>query len=182
MIAARPARAVARISPMKLHYLLLGALLVAAASGDEWERVNAPAAPFTLKDLEGRVLRSADLAGKIVVVDFWATWCSPCIRELPELAKYYASVRDRKDVAFLSFSVTEDAETVSKFVATRKVPYPVYLADDLVGPYEVSIFPTKLVFDMRGEPRLRFRNSGYTTIAELEARVAELLASPKRAD
>jgi thiol-disulfide isomerase/thioredoxin len=167
---------------MKLHYLLLGALLVAAASADEWERVDAKAAPFTLKDLEGRALNSAELAGKIVVVDFWATWCSPCIRELPELARYYASVKDRKDVAFLSFSVTEDAETVSKFVKTRKVPYPVYLADDLVGPYEVSIFPTKLIFDMRKGSRLRFRNSGYTTIAELEARVAELLAAPTKAD
>jgi len=165
---------------MKLHYLLLGALLLAAASGDDWERASAPVAPFTLKGLDGRVLKSHDLKGKIVVVDFWATWCSPCVRELPELVAYYQSIQGRKDVAFLSFSVTEDAETVSRFVKARKLPYPVYLADSLLGPFEVSIFPTKLVIDMRGAGQVRFRKSGYTKTDELRARVAELLASSSK--
>jgi len=167
---------------MKLQYLILGALLLAAASGDDWERVDAPLAPFSVKDLEGRVLDSATLRGKVVVVDFWATWCAPCVRELPELVAYYEKVKGRPDVVFLSFSVTEDAETVTKFVKQRKVPYPVYLADDLLGPYEVSIFPTKLVLDMRGPGQVRFRKSGYTSTDELEARVAELLTAAKPAD
>lgn len=167
---------------MKLHYLILGALLLAGASGDDWERVDVPAAPFSLKDLEGRVLDSARLKGKIVVVDFWASWCAPCVRELPELAAYYEKTRGRQDVVFLSFSVTEDAETVAAFVKRRQLPYPVYLADDLLGPYEVSIFPTKLVLDLRGAGKVRFRKEGYTKLDELEARVSELLASPSRGD
>jgi cytochrome c biogenesis protein CcmG, thiol:disulfide interchange protein DsbE len=155
----------------------------AAAESDGWEALNKPAKGFSIQDLTGRALRSADLRGKIVVVDFWTTWCGPCIKEMPDLAAYHARLSARNDVALLSLSVTEEKDVVSKFVAEKKIAFPVYLADSLLGPFEVSTFPTKLIIDMRkpgAKPDtagvLRFRKEGASAVPSIEARVASLLA------
>ena len=172
---------------MKVLRLLAAAALVTsaahAADQDGWEVLSKPAKGFSIEDLSGRPLRSADLHGKIVVVDFWATWCGPCIKELPDLAAYQARLSARKDVALLSLNVTEEKDVVAKFVAERKIAFPVYLADSLLGPFEVSTFPTKLILDLRKAPAktdtagiLRFRKEGASTVASIEARVAALLA------
>ena len=162
------------------RFLLAGAaaLLLAVSAGNGWERPGTPPVPFTLKDLAGRTLRSSDLAGKVVVIDFWATWCPPCLRELPELAEWWKRIKDRNDVVFLSFDVTDEPEPLKAFLVTRRIPYPVYLADELQGPYGVNDFPTKLIIDMRkGKGVVRFRRSGLTAVSDIEARVAEVLAS-----
>jgi len=156
---------------------------VLAATGDGWDLVSTPVEEFSLQDLRGRTLRSSDLRGRVVVVDFWATWCAPCIKELPDLAAYQQRLSSRKDVAFLSLNVTEEKDVVTLFVKEKKIGFPVYLADSLLGPFEVSIFPTKLVLDLRKTAQkpgqagvVRFRKEGASVVASIEARVAELLA------
>lgn len=152
-----------------------------AAERDGWEVLNSPAKIFVLQDMEGRALRSTELAGKVVVVDFWATWCAPCIKELPALAALHERLRDRKDVALLSFNVTDEPKTLEAFVREKKIAFPVYRADTLTGPYELTVFPTKLVIDMRAAGRanpgiVRFRREGPAPVEGIEARMAEILA------
>jgi thiol-disulfide isomerase/thioredoxin len=172
---------------MKARTLLVAALLVPAgwapaAELNGWEILRTPAREFQVQDVTGRTLRSSELRGKVVVLDFWATWCGPCLKELPGLAAYELRLQDRKDVAFLSMNVTEEKDTVTKFIEEKGIQFPIYLGDSLLGPFEVSTFPTKLVLDMRLPAKpghagvLRFRKEGFSTVASIEARVAALLA------
>jgi thiol-disulfide isomerase/thioredoxin len=159
---------------------ILVAVAFSNAGEDGWETVDVPAVKFKIQDLEGRPLTEKAFEGKVAVVDFWATWCGPCVQELPELGRFAEKIKDRKDVVFLSFSVDDDKEDVANFFKGRKEKFPVYMASSLSDQMEVIIFPTKLIIDGRkGTPgRVRLRKEGVIELAELESRVAELLKKP----
>jgi thiol-disulfide isomerase/thioredoxin len=113
-------------------------------------------------------------------VDFWATWCKPCVKELPELAEYHKRLAERGDVVLLSFNVGETRAEVEAFLKASPVSFPVYFGDSLVEPLELAAFPTKLILDVRkpgpgGTALLRYRREGLTSVASIEARVEELL-------
>ena len=161
--------------------LILSGCLAAAAHPDDWEALSLRVKPFAVKDLGGRTLKLADLSGKIAVIDFWATWCKPCVTELPGLAEYHRRLQGQGMVVLLSFNVGEKRRDVEAFLKKSPVSFPVYIGDALVEPLELAAFPTKLILDARkpgpgGSATLRYRREGLTTVASIEARVAELLA------
>jgi thiol-disulfide isomerase/thioredoxin len=155
-------------------------LSVAFTNADEdgWETMDRQTIRFSVEDTSGLKLTEKAFEGKIVVIDFWATWCGPCVQELPELVRFADGIKDRKDVSFLSFSVDDDKADVARFFKERKERFPVYMASSLSDRMGVLIFPTKLIIDGRkkGVPaRIRMKKEGVAETAELEARVAELL-------
>jgi thiol-disulfide isomerase/thioredoxin len=148
---------------------------------DHWDAVRTLAKPFEVRDLEGKPLRLADLAGRVVVIDFWASWCKPCLKELPELVAYHERLAGRPDVAFLSFNVGEDKAAVEAFLKASPIGFPVYCGDALVEPLGLAAFPTKMILDVRkpgpdGSAVVRFRREGLTSVRSIEARVEALLA------
>lgn len=164
--------------------IVLAAALAQAAPParvDDWEVVRLKVKPFVVKDLDGKALRLADLAGKVAVVDFWASWCKPCIKELPELADYHRRLAGRGDVVLLSLNVGEKRPEVEAFLKASPVSFPVYCGDDLVEPLELAAFPTKVILDARklaadGSALVRYKREGLTSVESIEAKVAELLA------
>ena len=112
-----------------------------------------------------------------MVLDFWATWCSPCLKELPDLAIFAERMKNRTDVAFLSLNVTDTREDLLSFVAEQGIGYPIYSGDELLEPYGVFAFPTKLILDLRASSpgQIRFRHFGFTGLAALEGQIETLL-------
>ncbi len=117
------------------------------AAGLERFELSGQAAPdFTLPQLDGGTFTLAEQKGKVVVIDFWATWCGPCVRALPEMKKLAEAYADNPDVVVVGFSTDEEKnlEKVKKVAEKNQLPYPVGL-----GPAEV-----KTAYKVRGIPCL----------------------------
>jgi peroxiredoxin len=108
-------------------------------------------ADFTLKDLQGKSWAFKDLRGKVVLVNFWATWCPPCRKEMPDLDTLYMRFKDQ-GLVILAIS-DEDAAKVTPFVAERKISYPILLdpAREVNGLFAVRGIPKSFVYDREGK-------------------------------
>ena len=113
------------------------------------------AADFSLKSLEGELRRLSDYRGKVVVVDFWATWCPPCRQELPILNKLRTEFAGR--VEFVGID-NEDARTIRDFLKAKHYELEVLVDGkrDVQRQYGVRSIPTVLVIDARGVIRQHF--------------------------
>lgn len=135
---------------------------------------HRPVAPdFTMPDLGGKPRKLSDFRGKIVLLDFWATWCEPCQEEIPDLVRFHDA---HKDQGFTLVGVAMDAEgapVVGPFVRENKIPYPILISGgDLPAGYNVIGFPSAFLIDREG--RIARRYLGSKSYEELERDVAEL--------
>jgi thiol-disulfide isomerase/thioredoxin len=148
---------------------LLAALALACGERREAAPVAAPA--FALPDLEGHEIRLADFAGRVVVVDFWATWCEPCLAQIPVLNAFSAE-QGEGGAAVLGVAVDVDGRSaVAPFAAEHAIRYPVLLGSErLARDYGVPGFPSLAVVD--GAGLLASLHVGVITRDELAAAVA----------
>lgn len=132
---------------------------------------TAPA--FQTADLAGAAVSLDDLRGRVVVVNFWATWCPPCRTELPELDAYQAEMGDR--IVVLGIATGEPAGAVESFVRQHGLRFPIVLDGDgaIAAAYGVVGLPTSLVVDRAGV--VRERVTGPMTRDTLARRVERLL-------
>jgi thiol-disulfide isomerase/thioredoxin len=110
---------------------------IETASMTPWEKQDKPLPDFALADLQGRVWKLADLKGKVSFINLWATWCGPCIQELPHLQKLYEQTKDRKDMLVLTLNVDQEIGLIEPFVKEKKYTFPVLPAYS----YVESILP-----------------------------------------
>jgi peroxiredoxin len=117
------------------------------------DQVGKTAPSFTAEDIQGRTIRTADYRGKYVLLDFWATWCGPCVAELPRLQ---AAHRTYHDAGFeiIGISLDESKDAVVDFVKSRKIPWPQVHnaggATDLVQAFGVISIPATYLIDPQG--------------------------------
>jgi peroxiredoxin len=114
---------------------------------DAWQGVLAP--DISVTTLEGKTLKLSELKGKRVVLDFWATWCPPCRKEIPHFIEL-ANGASPDELVIIGIS-SEDADTLKAFVKKNGINYPIALADDLPSPYsDVTGIPTTFFIDRQG--------------------------------
>ncbi len=118
--------------------------------------VNSPAPGFTLPDPTGISINLDDYLGKIVILNFWATWCAPCREEMPVLDEY--ATQHSESVVVLGVAVNESAASVLGFLQKTPVGYPIVIDEKgVVGAvYHVAGYPTSYFIDAAGIIRGKF--------------------------
>jgi len=142
------------------------------------QAVGEPAPDFSAKSTDGAVHTLSDLKGKVVLLDFWASWCGPCRQELPFLSELYKA---RHDTSLVILAVNVDTEAKARDAFVRSIrprlPFPV-IADakgEIPGKYEIPGMPTVVFIDRAG--KVRYVHSGFRVSFEKTYReeLAELM-------
>lgn len=142
----------------RLCVWLLTALVSVGAFADVNEGDELPA--FRLPTLDGRVLDSKALDGRVVYIDFWASWCTTCRKSFPELNELHAELKNR-GIVFIGINTDEDPALAERFLSTTPVDFLI-LSDktqNVVGQFNPTGFPTAYVIDKQG--RVHTVKEGY---------------------
>jgi len=124
--------------------------------------IGSPPKNFTAKTLKGMDINLSDYRGKVVLLDFWATWCSPCVKEIPALKKHYAEYKD-KGFEIIGINLDNDKDKLTNFITKENLQWPMVFSskgwnDDTARLYGVNSIPSTWLIGKKGNLRyLGFR-------------------------
>ena len=125
-------------------------------------------ADFVLEDIQGKTHRLADYLGKWVLVNFWATWCSPCLSEIPELSSLH-NAHKNKDLLVIGIAMQSGSQkNVAEFARSHGISYPVVMGDFKIAKQigAVDVLPSSYLYNTKGE--LVSYQAGEVTRASIE--------------
>ncbi|MBI3077481.1 MAG: TlpA family protein disulfide reductase [Deltaproteobacteria bacterium] len=139
------------------------------ALGVEPIKPGTPAPAFTLRTPEGQKLSLADYRGKVVFLNFWATWCVPCRLEMPTMEKLHQTYQGR-GLVVLAVDIQENPKKVKAFISELKLTFPAVIdaTGDVVEAYKIFAVPTTILISRQGE--MLGRVTGYRDWSTKEAR------------
>jgi thiol-disulfide isomerase/thioredoxin len=139
-----------------------------------------PAPALALRDLDGELRRLADFRGQVTLVNFWATWCPPCVEEIPSLNRLAERFAET-EFSVLSVDYRESLEAIAKFTERVPVDFPILLDRDGRSSldWKVFSFPSSFLIDRKGQIRYSFNRAIDWEGPEVLARIEALLAEPE---
>ena len=106
----------------------------------------------SFKNINGKTISIHDLRGKVVIMNFWATWCPPCIAELPSLQKLHDELKSEKDIVFMAIEVDQNIEKAAKFMTKNKYTLPLYtVSSDLPKELHTNSIPMTVILAKNGD-------------------------------
>ena len=142
-------------------FLQRGVLLTGIMNPDQQlsiEDIQTASYDLSLVTLDGQKLQPEDLNNKVVFLNIWATWCAPCVAEMPGIHKLYQSV-NKEDIVFVMISVDDNIEKLERFMERKKYTFPIYLPNaSLPEVYQTRSIPTTFVISPKG--KIVFKEEG----------------------
>jgi cytochrome c biogenesis protein CcmG, thiol:disulfide interchange protein DsbE len=142
-------------------------------------KVGEVAPDFTRKDFTSRQLTLSDHRGKLVLLNFWATWCPPCREEMPLFSRWQRDLKG-KGLQVIGVSMDDDATSVKEFIAKYPVAYPIVMGDVKLAETFGGVLGLPLSYLIDAQGRVVARYQGEADLARMEANIKELLAQPRK--
>ncbi len=141
-------------------------------------KARRPAADFALSDASGATARLADYHGKVILLDFWATWCHGCKEEIPWFSEFQRTYGG-KDFAVVGISLDDGGWNVVKpFLASANIPYRIVLGNDSIAQnYGIQSMPDTFLIDRQGRVAAAY-TTGVVDKADVEANIRTVLSQP----
>ena len=173
----RGLRAISSLAVALILSLFCAGTLLAQLPVIRFVRDPDPAPDFSLKDLDGKDLRLSSLSGKVVLVNFWATWCGPCRAEIPSLIELQNRYKDRMQIVGLVVD-DDDPAAIRKFAESEGINYPLALASDEIRIAYGGVMALPTVFLLNADGRVVQKHVGLFDPALYETEVRALLNMP----
>lgn len=156
-----------------LLLLAVGGASPAVAKSASRSLVNRVAPAFTLKDLDGRTIRLSQYRGKVVLLNFWASWCAPCQAEMPEFARWQTRFGGKLQV--LGISMDDNLAQARAAARRLKINYPLLAATQEAGEAYGGIYglPETFLIDQQGKIRAEFQGGNH--LKEIQAAIKSLV-------
>jgi peroxiredoxin len=164
---------------------IAGGLLVVAAIGlllvnqspspsIEQAQIGQPLGDFSLSNLDGDTVRLSDYTGQVVLINAWATWCPPCVAEMPDLQAYYQAHR-KEQFVILGINAGDSLSTTAAFVSQNGITFPILLDPnvEMLTSLGIHSFPTSILIGADGV--VRSIHVGMFSAEELEAKITRYL-------
>ena len=131
-----------KLSMISIITITICAALITTGCAPSCPNIGSKAPDFILENIHGESISLSDFKGKIVIINFWATWCEPCVAEIP----HFQAIHDKRagaDLVFLAIDIQESASTVRKFLDSNAVTFPILL-DSKAKVKELYCLPAPL--------------------------------------
>ncbi len=143
-------------------------------ANDKLTVTNAPAPKFELTGSDGGKIKSSDLSGKIVLINFWATWCSKCLQELPQFDKVYQTYKDNDNVMIIAVDLGTDGESLEKakkFIAKKGFEWTTAFDADTSAFSKMKLedIPATVILDRSGN--IRLIHTGYNATEDFASKM-----------